>query len=801
MASLATEMEIKPGRFSKNMYEYKLSNGLRLLLVPRNGLDVVTANVTYHVGSRNEGLGVSGATHFLEHLQFKGSEKFKGKEGMWKLEEEGAYMNATTYTDRTNYFEVIKTEHLNDVIPREADRMLEPLLTEESLKSEMSVVRNEFERGENNDFQILHKHLMATAFQAHPYHHSTIGWKTDIENVSAKALRKFHDTFYLPNNATYTFVGNFDPEEVKEMVMDSFKDVPRGKDPPTMYTSEPLQTGQRRIMVKKPSNTSLMGIAFKSVHGLHRDSIVLEVLCKLISSGPTSPVEPLRKSGIIHDLMPSWERMRDPYTFNVWITTNNALESTMEKAEKAVFKLLQNYPEPTRQQVQLAKTSIEYGWKEAMESTRGMAMEINEAIARGDPFDVYNRMDILKTVSVKDIMRVIKETFVKERSTVAWFLPGKASESVPSTESYKVGIYPKSPDISAIPKPETSNVQFHTVAETTATSSFMKYNSAKTHVRLSIQTNASTYNAYEMMARHMLTQLMTKGVSIKRTVFNEEMVHTFLEQNGIQRNVSSAPYGIDLVASVPSTEPKVINKMVSLLMSEIKSPSLSKDTFKYLQQKITAELAGSVGNVNKEAAILLSQALFKDGGCNYSHDTQVLREAIYDMTHDAVVEEHKKLMKHGIIKVSVLSPSDEVLQSLQKMKVEKFEPMKYHVVKNKPYIASTFDKAIPGKASCTVKWGHIIDNPSIATKLAIGVLGNGFSGRLMKIVRDKDGLTYGIYAKQNRLYGAHTFEVTATFAPVNLERGISETERVMNEWKEGVTNEEIDIQKQILLVK
>ena len=167
-------------------------------------------------------------------------------------------------------------------------------------------------------------------------------------------------------------------------------------------------------------------------------------------------------------------------------------------------------------------------------------------------------------------------------------------------------------------------------------------------------------------------------------------------------------------------------------MSEIKSPSLSKDTFNYMQKKISAELAGSVGNVNKDAAILLSQALFKDGGCNYSHDTKVLRDAVFDMTHDAVVEEHKKLMKHGIIKVSVLSPSDEVLETLQKMKVEKFEPMKYHVVKNKPYIASTFNKAIPGKASCTVKWGHIIDNPSIASKLAIGVLGNGFSGRLMK---------------------------------------------------------------------
>lgn len=781
------------------MYEYTLSNGLRLLLVPRDGLDVVTANVTYHVGSRNEGLGVSGATHFLEHLQFKGSKKFHGKDGMWKLEEEGAYMNATTYTDRTNYFEVIKTEYLNDVIPREADRMLEPLLTEESLKSEMSVVRNEFERGENNDFQILHKHVMATAFQAHPYHHSTIGWKTDIENVSAKALREFHDTFYTPNNATYTFVGNFDPEEVKNMVEESFSSVPRGKDPPTMYTSEPVQTGQRRVVVQQPSNTSLLGIAFKSVNGLHRDAIVLEVLTKLMASGPTSPVEPLRKSGVIHDLMPSWERMRDPYTFNVWITTNNSKQKTLEEAEKAVFHLLENYPKPTDEQVILAKRSIEYGWREAMESTRGMAMEINESIARGDPFDVFNRFKILNSVTTEDIMRVVENTFVKTRSTVGWFLPGEAAPKLESPKTYDVGIYPSAPAISEIPKPNTSSINFKDVTDVTPTSAFMKYNSSKTHIRLSVQTNACKYNAYEMMARHMLTKLMTKGVNIKRTKFNEEMVHTFLEQNGIQRNVSSAPYGIDLVASIPSTEPKVINQMVSLLMSELKSPSLNVDTFSYLQKKISAELAGMQGNVNNEADVLLSQELFKDGGCNYSHTTSVLRDAVYDMSHQAVVDEHKKLMKHGIIKVSVVSPSDEVIQSFKKIKTDKFEKMEYHVLKNKPYIASVSNKMIDGKSSCTVKWGHIIDKPSIATKLAIGTLGNGFSGRLMKIVRDKDGLTYGIYAKQKRLYGAHTFEVTATFAPAMLERGISESERVMHEWKEGITDEEIEVQKQILL--
>ena len=787
---------ITPGRSAKNMHEYTLPNGLRLILVPRSGLDVVTANVTYRVGSRNEGLGVSGGTHFLEHLQFKGSKKYHGKEGMWKLEEEGAYMNATTYTDRTNFFEVIETEHLQDCIVREADRMLEPLLTEESLKSEMSVVRNEFERGENNDFQILHKNLMATAFQAHPYHHSTIGWKTDIESVSASALREFHDTFYTPNNATYTFVGNFNPSEVRDMVLEAFADVPRGKDPPQMYTAEPPQNGQRRIRVERPSRTSLLGMAFKSVNGLHRDSIVLEVFAKLFSN--SSHLSKLRQSGKVHDVMPSWERMRDPYVFNVWVTTNNSQESTIQEAEKIVMDLLKNYPAPSVEELNQVKRSIEFGWKEAMESTRGMASEINEAVARGDPFDVYNRFEVLKSVTPADIARVVKDTFVEERSSIGCFMPGNKLKQTDNQQKYEVGVYPKAPNIDEIEAPSTTNIKFAESSKTTNTSAYTKYNSAKTHIRVSIQSNASKYNSFEMMARHVLAQLMSKGVRFGNTVFDEKNVRSFLDTNGIERSLKPAPYGIDMVASVPSTDPKIISKMVSLLHSELKSPSLNATSFKYLQNKIGAELAGAGGNVNQEAGILLAQQLFKDGGCNYSHSMQDLRDALFDLTHDAIKDEHALLMKHGTIKVSVLSPSDEVIAACTKLDSGKYEPMKFHVLKNEPGKASQVNKNIDGKTSCTVKWGHIIETPSIATKLAIGVLGNGFSGRLMKIVRDKDGLTYGIYAKQSRQYGAHVFEVTATFAPALLKRGLSETERVMGEWKKGVTDEEIDIQKQIL---
>jgi len=790
-------VEFKPGRQMKNMYEYHLSNGLRLLLVPRPGLDVVTANITYHVGSRNEGLGLSGATHYLEHGMFKGSEKFKGKDGMWKLEELGAYMNATTYTDRTNYFEVIQTKNLNEAVMREGDRMLQPLLTADLLKSEMSVVRNEYERGENNSFEVLHKRILAAAYMAHPYHHSTIGWKSDIENVSAKSLREFHDTFYIPNNATYTFVGNFNPQEVKDMVEQSFKDIPRGKDPPTMYTAEPSQTGQRRVMVQRPSSTSLLGVAFKSVNGLHRDAIVLEVLSRLMTAGPTSPVEKLKKEGLVHDVMPSWERMKDPYVFSLWVTTNNPLESTIQTAEDAVMKMLSNYPAPTQKELDLVKTSIANNWKEKMESTRGMASQINESISRGDPFDVYNRFDVLKSVTVDDITRIAKDTFVKDKSTVGWFMPGEV-EADRGAESYSVGVYPNAPALEEIPIPDTSYLNLQDTSECAPTYAFTKYNSSKSYIRMSLQSNASKYNAFEEVARDILTKMMTKGVCVKQREFNEQKIHAFLDEHGIKRKIHSVPYGIELVVSVPNTDNKIVNQMVSLLRSEIHSPALSKTDFEYLQRKMGAELAGAKNDVNREASILMSQQLFHNGGCNYQHDIQTLHDAVFDLTHEAILEEHARLLKHGVVKVSVLSPSDEVMSCCKKMINSTFEPMKYHVQLNAPLEATNASKNIAGKTSCTVKWAHIIDKPDIATKIAIGTLGNGFAGRLMKQVRDKEGLTYGIYARQQRLYGSHVFEVSATFSPANLEKGIESSERVMKEWTSGITDEEIDIQKQIL---
>jgi len=194
--------------------EYTLnSNGLQVLLMPDRSAPVVTYMVTYRVGSRNEVTGTTGATHLLEHLMFKGSTNFndpKGNSVKQYLETVGGNYNASTYLDRTNYYAEVGTEYLEGYIAIEADRMRNLWLREDDRRPEMTVVRNEFEQGENDPVQSLDKEITAAAFQAHPYHHSTIGWRSDIEGVPIEKLRAFYDTFYWPDNATATVIGDFD---------------------------------------------------------------------------------------------------------------------------------------------------------------------------------------------------------------------------------------------------------------------------------------------------------------------------------------------------------------------------------------------------------------------------------------------------------------------------------------------------------------------------------------------------------------------------------------------------------------
>src|ERR1700722_12798823 len=270
--------------------EYRLdSNGLTVLLVPDHSAPVVTFEVTYQVGSRNEVTGTTGATHILEHIMFKGSEAFndaKGNSVKQMLERVGGQFNASTSFDRTNYFATIGRENLENYIAVEADRMRHLWLREADRQAEMTVVRNEYERGKNDPETVLMEEVGAAAYVALPYHHPTIGWRSDIEHVPIGKLREFYDTFYWPNNATVTVVGDIDSDAVLGLIKKYYGVYPHSPAPiPVVYTEEPAQSGERRVMVKRPGELGTIIVAHKVPNGRDADQAPLEMLDAILSSG------------------------------------------------------------------------------------------------------------------------------------------------------------------------------------------------------------------------------------------------------------------------------------------------------------------------------------------------------------------------------------------------------------------------------------------------------------------------------------------------------------------------------------
>ena len=309
---------------SGGIQEYKMtSNGLTVLLKEDHSAPVATFMVTYNVGSRNEAIGYTGSTHLLEHLMFKGSRKFntdKGNSVFQLLQSLGARMNATTWLDRTNYFETVPSEHLEIAIEIEADRMRNAYIKEEDRQSEMTVVRNEFERGQNSPFGVLDEHIWATAYMAHPYHHSTIGWKSDIEGVSIERLKQFYDTFYWPNNATATIVGDFEKEDALAMVKKHFGRIMKSRNEiPEVYTEEPEQEGQRRVILKRAGQQGVVGVAHKTPSATHEDAPAFMVLSSILSSGKNSRFyKKITDKGLTTSVF-IWDSLfRDPGLFAVY---------------------------------------------------------------------------------------------------------------------------------------------------------------------------------------------------------------------------------------------------------------------------------------------------------------------------------------------------------------------------------------------------------------------------------------------------------------------------------------------------
>ncbi|HWA85536.1 MAG TPA: pitrilysin family protein [Opitutus sp.] len=409
--------------------EYTLdANGLDVLLMPDHSSPTLTFMVTYHVGARNEVTGTTGATHLLEHLMFKGSPEYndaKGNSVKQFLESIGGNYNATTWLDRTNYYATIGSEHLEGYMAIEADRMRHLWLHESDRAKEMTVVRNEFERGENSPFQALIKGIFETAFVAHPYHHPTIGWRSDIERVPIEKLRAFYDTFYWPNNATVSVIGDFDPAAALALVKKYYGGYPRSPAPiPELYTVEPEQDGPRHLTIKRAGQLGVVAVGHKVTAASNPDYAAIQVLSTILTDGKNSRLyKALTDKNLTLSVQAFLGFNHDPSLHIIFAPL--APGATHEQVEKIIFEEIEKLKQNgvTDEEVQAATAKLLASSAYQRDGSFAIAGNLNECIAAGDWSLYYTLDDATRKVTTADVQRVANKYLDVDQSTTGWFVP------------------------------------------------------------------------------------------------------------------------------------------------------------------------------------------------------------------------------------------------------------------------------------------------------------------------------------------------------------------------------------------
>ena len=352
-----------------------------------------------------------GSTHILEHLLFKDSKKFNtanGKSITGYLEWMGAHVNATTWLDRTNYFELVASIDVEKALALEADRMRNSLFNDADLASEMTVVRNEYEQGRNNPYQLLHEEVMRTMYTVHPYRIPTIGNREDIESSTAKKLREFYDTYYWPDNATLTLFGDISRSEIETLVLKHFSSITSSLKPiPPMVIVEPPQTARRHVEMEYPAGVSIVMSQYRTVEATHVDFASLSMLAIILAGGRSSVLQrTLVDSGIATEIAVEMPGLHDAGWMGFTATIDDASKAQKVCAiiQREINAIIKNGVD--KASLKRAQEFVLTMGARSRDGVLGDAQAVSECIAAGDWTLDYALEERVKRITAKDVQRV-----------------------------------------------------------------------------------------------------------------------------------------------------------------------------------------------------------------------------------------------------------------------------------------------------------------------------------------------------------------------------------------------------------
>ena len=761
------------------------ANGLRVLLLPDGSVPVAAACVVYHVGSRNEAVGHTGSTHLLEHLMFKGSRAFDPAQGRpiaRTLERVGASFNATTWFDRTNYYETLPPEHLALALELEADRMRGALLREADLASEMTVVRNEFERGENDPFDVLLKESFAVAFREHPYHHPTIGWRSDIEATSIERLRAFYDTFYYPDNASLVLVGSFDRDEALALVGRHFGPLPRaGRPVPPVVTREPRQEGERRFVVRRSGEVGWVVVSWRAPEAAHQDTHALAVLADALGGGVTSRLyQRLVETGLCLDVQALAWQLRDPGLFQVFATLNPP--TGHEKVERIIRGELAKVVSKGlhKSEVERARAQVEAQTAFHRDSPAQVAAALTEAISAADWRFYLDYPERVRAVTSDEVQKVAAGTFVDDAVSVGYFIPRDGGGGA--------GTIGRPGAAAVAPRP----CHFRPgIAERVVEAGLPgggrllllpRHTNTTVHLHGSLLAGHGLVAPEAWTAAALVPDMLERGTARHSRIALARVI----EDRGIELDVSGDGFnplevfcsGRCLARHMPLT--------LDLLAEMLTRPSFPAEELDKLRTLRLGELAQAQEDTFHRAFEAFARLLYPAGHPYHRRPLAERRAGLEGACRDDLVAVHGRLYGPASLVVALVGEFEPaaVIRRLERAWQPGFPgavEMPF-VARRGPddVVAAEAREVVPDKPNLDVLLGHPGglrrgDDDFFAAALGNAVLGQStLSSRLGMRLRDREGLTYGVIA---RFFGASLLDgpwaATFSVAPANLERAVA----------------------------
>ncbi len=815
--------------------QYRLkSNGMTILLARTDAAPVFSFLVVYHVGSRNEAPGNTGSAHLLEHLLFNKSTANFGKASGHPTFQEALYAagadftstNMTTWNDRMTGYSTLPAGQLDLAMRIEADRLGRGLILDSERGPEMSVVRNEYEIGENDPSQALFKAVIGASIVAHPYHWDTIGYRSDIEGVSTATLRGHYENFFWPDNAEAVLTGDFDPSEALRLFDRHFGAFPRSPRPiPRVITVEPPQEGERRVVVKRPGQLGIVQVACIRPGAPDPDFVPLDLVNAILGTGVNSRLyQALVETGLASAVSAVNYPFRDAFPLVVEAVV--APGRTHEAVEAAVRKTLGDVASGGVTDVELerARRQLEVSLVQARDGTFPLAAVLGEAIASADWKWALTYPDTVRSATKEDVGRVAKKYLDPDRMTVGWFVPvdpseapalkGDAAAAPAAAAAPQAGAIPEKPlargfAAAAPPAPAAASAARVTFAKRTLRKVLpnglildVVENHAVPTVSVSgiVLAGGMTAPDGKPALPGLTAMMLTRGTQAR----DKLAAAAQLEGAGATLTIAAGPTQTDIAGGAMSRD---LPMLLEILADDLKNPVFPAEEIEKAKAEMTSTVLRAADSTNARAWDRMSQITFPEGHPYRAATPDVMQASIRALTAGDLRGFHQNRYGGAATILAIAGDVDaartaemvgRLFGSLPKGSRPEF-------TEGRTAPAQPVREAVTlrGKANMSILFGQAsglrrLDPDYEASLIANAALGQtALSSRVGKRVRDKEGLSYSL---NSRFWQADALDgmwgLMIAVAPQNAARAIASAKDEIETYaRDGITEDEVRIQK------